>query len=59
MCVKNLENHLNNIVTIDIAVAELKNTDLRGSKRDGSLWAVNIKKKRNFFFFKISRLSKL
>ncbi len=32
----------NNIVNINIAVAELKNTDLRWSKRDGPLWAVLI-----------------
>jgi hypothetical protein len=35
----------NNIVNINIAVAELKNTDFRWSKRDGTLWPVHIRKK--------------
>jgi hypothetical protein len=47
LCVwKNLKKSSYNIVNIIIAVAELKNTDFRWSKRDGPLWAVHIKKRK-------------
>ncbi len=43
LCVWKIYKKLsNNIVNINIAVVELKNTDFRWSKRDGPLWAVHI-----------------
>jgi hypothetical protein len=46
VCEKSVKKLSNNIVNINIAVVELKNTDFRWSKRGGPLWAVHIKKKR-------------